>query len=177
MRALGLLLGISVVVVCTGCEQRRAPRRPVRQPNRQPWGDRTPGVIPREDRKLREAPKLAEEQLKLQSPDPDVRKSAAQTLSRMAQSDKEAIPALTETLKVKDPEVRGIAARALAERGPEAKRAVPALTEMLRDHATYIVPVWIQPARSGGWGYFGKKTGHVRARAAEALKRLSLQER
>jgi HEAT repeat protein len=165
MRALVVFLGISLVV-CNGCEQRRAPRTPVQQPNRQPWSDRDP-----------EAPTAAE-QRKLQSPDPEVRKSAARELWQMGTKAKEAIPGLCEALKDEDPEVRGFAARALAKMGPEAQEAVPTLTEMLRDHGTYADSAIITLVHPGGGVseeqpiVVGERTMYVRANAAEALGRV-----
>jgi len=177
MRPLVVILGISFIV-CNGCEQRRAPRAPVQQPSRQPGSDRTPGVIDWGDLKVHEAPSAAEEQRKLRSPDPEVRRGAARELWQMGAKAKEAIPVLCEALKDDDPGVRGFAARTLAKMGPEAKEAVPTLTEMLRDQGTYTASALLTLTHPGGGlpedqpVLVGKRTMYVRVNAAEALGRI-----
>ena len=67
----------------------------------------------------------------LQSPDPKVRRQAADVLARMGPDGKEAVPELTRLLDDEDEATRKMAARALGRIGPDAAPAVPALMRTL----------------------------------------------
>lgn len=156
MRALGVFLGISLVV-CTGCE--RKPRPIGKDPELRP-PDTTPvDELDRMQRIAEEAnrPSQEKEQSKLRSPEPEVRGFAARALGKMGPEAKGAVPALTEMLRdqatytvpfrgvVETPfgkmatvgkkmvYVRANAAEALGSIGPEAEAAIPALLESLQD--------------------------------------------
>jgi HEAT repeat protein len=66
---------------------------------------------------------------------PATRKSAAESLERMGEKAKDAVPALTKALQDDDWDVRQKAVKALERVGPLAKSAVPALCALLSESA------------------------------------------
>jgi HEAT repeat protein len=74
----------------------------------------------------------------LGSPDPRVRKVAANTLWGLGAKARAAAPALAAALADEDPELRVMAAMALEGIGPEAQPAVPALVRALNDRDTEL---------------------------------------
>lgn len=81
----------------------------------------------------------------LKSPDPLVRKNAAEVLARMGSDAKPAVAALVQLLDDPDETIRKTAARTLGRIGPDAAAAVPALMRTLMQ-APPEVP---QPRRVG----------------------------
>lgn len=67
------------------------------------------------------------------SPDPKVRKKAADVLGNVGPADPAAVPALAAAVKDKDPSVRDAAVLALSKIGPPAAAALPALREATSD--------------------------------------------
>ncbi len=67
----------------------------------------------------------------LQSPDPNLRQQAADTLARIGPAASTAVPALTALLDDPDPRVKKSAVRALGQIGPAAATAVPSLMRAL----------------------------------------------
>lgn len=67
----------------------------------------------------------------LQSPDPNLRQQAADTLARIGPAASTAVPALTALLDDPDPRVKKSAVRALGQIGPAAANAVPSLMRAL----------------------------------------------
>ena len=68
----------------------------------------------------------------LQSPDPKLRKTAAQKLGNVGPADPAALPALTAALQDRDAGVRCEVILALVKFGPDAKDAVAPLAELRR---------------------------------------------
>jgi hypothetical protein len=83
----------------------------------------------------------------LRSPDPLVKKQAAEVLARMGSDAKPAVNDLIPLLDDPDPEIRKVAARTLGRIGPDAAAAVPALMRTLIQQETVVPPPVPEPNR------------------------------
>ncbi|WP_425617667.1 HEAT repeat domain-containing protein [Anatilimnocola sp. NA78] len=81
----------------------------------------------------------------LRSPDPLVKKQAAEVLARMGSDAKTAVPDLVPLLDDPDPEIRKIAARTLGRIGPDAAAAIPALMRSLVQPEPLAPPTPLAP--------------------------------
>lgn len=160
-RFIMLLLSVSVSVLAAGCQRNdlklpESIRQKIAESNRSASQTKamTPlpivpsdgvssrfTVRPFEDWTMREAAAVALSRIgepavpalveALQSPDPNLRQQAADTLARIGPAASTAVPALTALLDDPDPRVKKSAVRALGQIGPAAATAVPSLMRAL----------------------------------------------
>jgi hypothetical protein len=94
---------------------------------------------------------------RLEAPDVDMRRDAAQALGQLGEDAEEAIPELIVALRDADPIVRRRAAHALGNIGPKAKEARTALRWTILDKDRFV----FQTAATALRRIEGQKTEHV----------------
>ncbi len=197
MKASSVLLGIVLVVICTGCEPPRKMPQPRAKPqvlgppdttraddtikSAEEWKTRLKSADPQVRLKAAEASLGPESQTPevlaalielLQDQDTQIRTAAARALGRMGTKAREAVPDFAEALHDPEPIVRAAAAQALGKMGPEAKEAVPALIKALGDKSSYAQRQVFNTGPRGDIVAFGNRDVYVRVVAAEALGKM-----